>query len=124
MERFKDLPRITLSESDKLQGLELKIGDVYESAEIAVTDNAWVELFERKEDGVYRFLNHQGISQHGDSKNKPKRFHVYVFGVVDDKSRQSLVYAQSIHDDTNLVNIVRLTSIPHVTKYRSLTYLD
>lgn len=80
IERFKDLPRIIPTESLGLKDLELKIGEVYEMAEIAVTDQAWVELFERKESGIYKFLNHQGISQHGDSKNKPKRFPIYVFG--------------------------------------------
>ena len=116
MERFKDLPAVPIKD------LELKIGDMYEMAEIAVTDDAWVELFERSGEG-YRFLNHQGISQHGASRNKPKKFPIYVFGVTENKNGQNLVYAQSIHDDTSLVNIVRLTPLAHI-KYRSLTYLD
>ena len=118
MERIKNLPKI-----DPPKNLELIVGDVVEMAEISVTDDAWVKLYE-KTNGKYTFLNHQGISQHGSSKNKPKKFPVYIFGVVDEGKEQSLAYAQSIHEHTNEVNIVRLTNIKQITKYRELTYLD
>lgn len=57
-------------------------------------------------------------------KINQKDFPFMYLGVIDDEKRQNLVYAQSIHDETNLVNIVRLTPVSHITKYRSLTYLD
>ena len=118
MEKLRILPKI-----NPPKNLELIVGDISGIAEISVTDDAWVELYE-KTSGKYTFLNHQGISQHGSSKNKPKKFPVYVLGVIDEGKKQSLVYAQSIHERTNEVNIVRLTDVRQITKYRELTYQD
>lgn len=118
MEKFRHLPKIAHS-----RNLELTVGNIVEMAEISVTDEAWVRGFE-KEGKMYKFLFQQGISQHGSSKNKPKKFPVYVFGVVDEGKIQSLAYAQSKDGETEVVNILRLTDVKQIVKYRGLTYLD
>jgi hypothetical protein len=125
MERIKELREIKPSKLEFGLIRQFKAEDinVIEMAEIAVTADAEAELFEKDEE-VYNHLIHEGISQHGKSKNRPKRFKVDILGVTKEKGKQYLIYAQSIHHDTNEVNIVRITPVNHITKYRVLTYLD
>lgn len=126
MEGLEYLPKIKII-GTKPSELELKVGDVVEMAEISVTGEARVRGFE-KDGESYKSLFELPISMHdsgkGNSKNKPKKFQIYVYGITDEGNKQSIVYHQSANPETNEPNIVRLTPLEQITKYRGLTYQD
>jgi hypothetical protein len=90
---------------------------VIADAKIATTGEAWVRGFQKvsEEKSTWKFKFHHPISQHGTSRERPKRFPVYVFGLVNEDEKYSLAYATSMLDDTEEFNVIRLTSINQIT---------
>lgn len=99
-------------------GGTLEIGKVIGEASISTTARAWVRGFEKVPgtESSYRFLFPSQISQHGMSRHRPKRFPVYILGLVNEGEASNLAYATSMLDDTEEINIVRLTNLEEITR--------
>jgi hypothetical protein len=125
--KLEDIKQFNLPECSRIcsnpLGGTLGIGKVVGEARISTTAQAWIRTFHRtKKEFIYEFLNSTKISQHGHPHNpnfsvdRPKRFLVFIYGIVHEGEAYNLAYATSMLDDTEQVNVVRLTNLDDLTK--------